>query len=140
MYKILAIVLIILMDMSLTIVHADANSISTLLQGYSRDARKEDSGFKEFSVERGRTLYEGRGRAQGNLLSCASCHGMDPRSQGKTRAGKVIEAMAPAINPSRFTDAKKVEKWFLRNCDDVLKRNCTSIEKGDFITYLLSQK
>jgi hypothetical protein len=28
---------------------------------------------------------------------------------------KVIEPMAPAFNPQRFTDAAKVEKWFRRN-------------------------
>jgi len=51
--------------------------------------------------------------------------------------------MAPSANPQRFADAAdaaKVEKWFKRNCADVLKRACTAQEKGDFMAYLLSVK
>ena len=52
--------------------------------------------------------------------------------------GKAIEPMATAANPRRFTDVAKVEKWFKRNCKDVLDRECTAREKGDVITYLRS--
>jgi hypothetical protein len=48
--------------------------------------------------------------------------------------------MAPSVNPKRFSDAANVEKWFKRNCNDVLKRACSTQEKGDFITYMLSVK
>ena len=44
--------------------------------------------------------------------------------------------MAVSVTPERFTDAAKVEKWFGRNCNTVLGRECTALEKGDFITYL----
>ena len=46
--------------------------------------------------------------------------------------------MAPAANPQRFSDAAKVEKWFKRNCNDVLGRACTAQEKGDVLAYLMS--
>jgi hypothetical protein len=78
--------------------------------------------------------------SDGKKVSCSTCHTNDPRSQGKTRANKVIEAMAPSVNPQRLTDAAKVEKWFGRNCKDVLERSCTAQEKGDYIQYLLSIK
>jgi hypothetical protein len=71
-------------------------------------------------------------------VSCATCHTADPRNQGKTRANKVIEPMAPNVNPKRFTDRAKVEKWFGRNCRDVLERACTAQEKGDYVAYMLS--
>ena len=32
----------------------------------------------------------------------------------------------------------KVEKWFARNCNDVLGRACTPVEKGDVLAWLLS--
>ena len=32
-----------------------------------------------------------------------------------------------------------VEKWFKRNCKQVLGRECTPAEKGDFITFMMSQ-
>jgi hypothetical protein len=47
--------------------------------------------------------------------------------------------MAPSANKERFTDVKKIEKWFKRNCNDVLARECTAQEKGDFLKYLLSK-
>ena len=34
----------------------------------------------------------------------------------------------------------KVEKWFKRNCNDVLGRVCTPLEKGDVLSYLLTVK
>ncbi len=48
--------------------------------------------------------------------------------------------MAPAANPERLTDTAKMEKWFKRNCGDVLGRACTPSEKGDVIAYLTSLK
>ena len=38
----------------------------------------------------------------------------------------------------RFTRPDKVEKWFRRNCNDVLGRACTASEKGDVLAYLMS--
>ena len=52
--------------------------------------------------------------------------------------GKAFSPLAPAANPGRFRNVAKVEKWFKRNCLDVLKRACTPEEKGDVLTYLLS--
>ena len=78
--------------------------------------------------------------SDGKKVSCATCHTADPRNPGKTRANKVIEAMAISVNPQRFSDEAKVEKWFGRNCKDLLERACTAEEKGDFIAYLLSIK
>jgi hypothetical protein len=40
----------------------------------------------------------------------------------------------------RFTDPAKVEKWFKRNCNDVLSRACTPQEKADFTAYMISLK
>jgi hypothetical protein len=34
----------------------------------------------------------------------------------------------------------KVEKWFKRNCKDVLDRECTVQEKADFVAFLISVK
>ena len=52
----------------------------------------------------------------------------------------MIRALAPAANAQRFTDAAKVEKWFKRNCNEVLERACTAQEKGDVLAYLMSLK
>lgn len=78
--------------------------------------------------------------ASGKPVNCASCHQADLRQPGKhTRTLKPIEPMAPAANPQRLTDIKKIEKWFLRNCKGTWDRECTAQEKGDFLVYIQSQ-
>ena len=79
-------------------------------------------------------------QANGETAGCASCHTDNPKSVGKTRAHKSIEPLAPIANRERFTDPAKVEKWFKRNCKDVLERECTVQEKADFVAFLISVK
>ena len=95
----------------------------------------------DFSAARGEALYrtEHAGR-NAQAVSCASCHTANPKQAGRTRVGKRIEPLAPATNPQRFADAAKVEKWFRRNCMDVLQRECSAQEKGDFIAWLSQVK
>ncbi|MBI5430361.1 MAG: DUF1924 domain-containing protein [Nitrosomonadales bacterium] len=93
-------------------------------------------GFQGFSAARGENFYKTK---HGGEWSCSSCHTDNPAAQGKhAKSDKVIKPMAPSANPERFTDMKKVEKWFKRNCNDVLDRVCTAQEKGDMLTYLLT--
>ena len=114
--------------------YAAANAI---LESYRAIALQESPGFKDFSATRGETFY----KAKTAGVACATCHGISPKDEGKhATTGKAILPMAPSTNPQRFTDAAKVEKWFKRNCNDVLKRSCTAEEKGDFIAYMLSIK
>lgn len=84
--------------------------------------------------EKGQSLWvtqTGKGR------SCASCHGADPVKSGKhERTGKRIGPMAPSVDPQRFTDAKKVAKWFKRNCKWTLGRECTPQEKANVLAWL----
>jgi mono/diheme cytochrome c family protein len=93
------------------------------------------------SATRGAAFYrtEHPGR-NGPMVSCASCHTANPKQPGRTRVDKLIEPMAPVANPQRFTDAAKVEKWFRRNCSDVLQRECSAQEKSDFIAWLSQVK
>ena len=76
-----------------------------------------------------------------NDLSCASCHGASPAQSGKhASTGKTIAPLAPLVNPDRFSDLAKVEKWFRRNCKDVLSRECTPLEKADVVAYVKDMK
>lgn len=104
------------------------------LAGYQAEARKANAAFSP-SAERGSQFF---GARHGAEWSCASCHGNPPTGQGKhAKTGKSIAPLAPAANPERFTDAAKVDKWFKRNCNDVLGRACTASEKADVLAYLL---
>ena len=72
--------------------------------------------------------------------SCSSCHGDDLTSPGKhIKTGKVIEPISFLTNAERFTDSKKIEKWFRRNCKWTWGRECTPTEKGNLLVFLLSQ-
>lgn len=93
-------------------------------------------GFQGFSAARGETFFHVK---HGDEWSCSSCHTDNPMHEGKhAKTEKLIKPMAPAANPERFTELKKVNKWFKRNCNDVLNRECTPQEQGDVLTYLLS--
>ena len=89
-------------------------------------------------AERGRVFFTS---PHGGEWRCASCHGNPPTATGKhASTGKTIDPLAPAFNPRAFTDGAKVDKWFRRNCNDVLKRECSAAEKADVLAYLLALK
>ena len=103
---------------------------------FAAEARAAAPGFGGFSAERGQRFFNS---THGNEWSCASCHTARPTQPGKhAKTGKEIAPMAPAANAQRFSDAAKVEKWFKRNCNDVLGRTCSAQEKGDVLAYLMS--
>lgn len=101
---------------------------------------------KQYSDEAKQTASSARGEKfftskHGKEWSCATCHNAPPTSDGKhASTDKTIAPLAPAFNAKRFTDEAKVNKWFKRNCNDVLARECTAIEKADVMAYLINLK
>ncbi|MBZ8141866.1 cytochrome C [Rubrivivax gelatinosus] len=99
-----------------------------------------------YAAEAGRAPDAARGQQwfqarHGGEWSCASCHGDKPMQDGRhASTGRTIAALAPAANPKRFSDEAKVEKWFRRNCKDVLERACTPAEKADVLAWLATLK
>jgi hypothetical protein len=115
---------------------ASAASPLDIQRALDAEARQAGPAFGGFSAQRGQQFYEAR---HGGEWSCATCHTADPRQPGRhARTGKSIPPLAPAANPERFTSAATVDKWFRRNCNDVLGRACTPVEKGDVLAWLLS--
>jgi hypothetical protein len=115
-----------------------AETPQAFLQQFEQAARQESPGFQGFSPQRGETFFRS---THGREWSCSSCHTQNPGATGKhARTDKSIAPMAPVANGERFTRPDKVEKWFKRNCNDVLGRVCTAQEKGDVLAYLLSWK
>lgn len=120
-----------------------AMSCSLHLGAWAVDAQSQLDGLAQEAkttpnVTRGQAFFTSK---QGGEWSCATCHGTPPTGTGKhATTGKPIGPMAPAFNPERFTDAAKSDKWFRRNCKDVLARECTAAEKVDVLAYLLSLK
>ena len=96
---------------------------------------------RELDAEHGKSDWNKVGKVEdGRKMTCGTCHGDDLSKVGKHyKTGKTIEPMAPSVNPERFTDVKKIEKWFRRNCNDAWGRECTAQEKGDVLKFLLSK-
>lgn len=116
------------------------SEMQSLVDSYLTEAKKKEAGLKSFSAEEGKKLFYSKRihSVKKEEISCTSCHTDNPAKEGRTPVGKVIEPLSPAVNKNRFTDTKKVEKWFKRNCEGVLERECTAKEKGDFVTYMQS--
>jgi hypothetical protein len=77
----------------------------------------------------------------GKEWSCASCHENLPNHDTKhIVTGKIIKPLSPNVNPERFVDQAKADKWFKRNCNDVLARECTAQEKADVLAWLMTVK
>lgn len=110
------------------------------LDKYAGMARAGNPAFDGFSAARGKALHtQSFAGGKPDTPACTSCHGNEPRGPGQTPAGKAIEPMALSASSSRYGDPAKVEKWFRRNCTEVLGRECTPQEKGDWLTFMIGQ-
>src|SRR5690606_36359801 len=113
---------------------AFAGAREELLARYASEVRVADAGYAGPSAANGEKLHRNRfAGGKPDSPACTSCHGDDARAAGRTRTGKAIEPMAVSVSPSRYTDPAKVEKWFRRNCLEVLGRECTPREKADWL-------
>ncbi len=93
-------------------------------------------GIEQFDEQNGRRLWNSTVNERG----CTNCHGDNPGNTGKhVKTGKAIRPMALSVNAERYQDAKKIEKWFLRNCKWTFGRKCSAQEKADILTWLSNQ-
>ncbi|MEY4624482.1 MAG: Cytochrome c-type protein precursor [Pseudomonadota bacterium] len=105
-------------------------------QGFQK--QYSDEAKQSASSARGEKFFTSK---HGKEWSCATCHNAPPTSDGKhASTDKTIAPLAPSYNAKRFTDEAKVNKWFKRNCNDVLARECSPLEKADVMAYLNNLK
>jgi len=110
---------------------ASAATPQDLLKTYEAQSAKA-------SPARGDQFFNAK---HGKEWSCASCHENPPNHDTKhIVTGKVIKPLSPNANPARFADEAKADKWFKRNCNDVLGRDCTAQEKADVLAWLVTIK
>lgn len=115
---------------------AHANVVDGLLQQY------ESQGAKKFDAQAGKTMWtRSFGMSnEGKERRCSTCHSEDLRRGGShAKTGKAIDPLAPSVNSKRLTDVADIEKWFKRNCEWTLGRECSAQEKGDFLSFIRSQ-
>ncbi len=93
------------------------------------------------SAARGEKLFRGKFAGGKTADTCTACHTDNAKAAGQhAKTNKAIDPLAPVVQKDRFTDPAKVEKWFKRNCNDVLGRACSAQEKADFTAYMISLK
>ena len=115
---------------------AHAETPVSLIAGYTAEAARTTPGFAP-SAERGQGLFTRKWGVSPTMANCASCHSDQPTADGKhVVTGKRIAPLAPAANPERFANSAKTEKWFKRNCQEVVGRECSAAEKADFIQFV----
>lgn len=115
---------------------ANAETPKDMIAGYTQEAVRNQPGFAA-SAERGRTFFVRKWNVTDKMPSCAACHGERPNAEGShVITAKPIKPLAPAANPERFSSQAKVEKWFRRNCTEVVGRECSAAEKADFVQFL----
>jgi hypothetical protein len=107
-----------------------------LLKGYSATASSQQAGFTP-SAQRGAAFYARTFGVSAKMPACTSCHTDDPAKAGRhVITDKPIKPLAPSANPERFTDLAKADKWFSRNCKEVVGRDCTAAEKADILAFV----
>lgn len=116
---------------------------AALAQSAADEALKtfSENGKLKFDAKRGQAFWtQKRPGKDGKDRYCSLCHGEDLTKNGKhATSGKLIKPMAPSVNKERYTDLKKINKWFKRNCKWTVGRECTNQEKGDILKYLTQQ-
>ena len=117
-------------------VATQAETPQQIVQAYAAEAAARQAGFTP-SGKRGETLFRQRFAHNDKMPACTSCHTDSPLNAGQhVVTGKAIRPLAVAANGQRFSDPAKVEKWFGRNCKEVMARDCTPAEKADFVAYM----
>jgi len=115
-----------------------AETPQQILSAYTAEAARQTANYKP-SPDRGRQFFTQHRSTHEKMPNCAACHGDNPTTAGRhVITNKTLEPLAPVSGSERFTSATKVEKWFRRNCGEVVGRECTAAEKADFLRYLLS--
>jgi len=114
-----------------------ANPLDEMFDAY------QQSGVRTIDSEQGKSLWNEAfitEKSKDKERSCANCHGSDVTKKGEhLRTGKVIEPMAKSVNAKRYTNTKKIKKWFKRNCKWTLGRECSAQEQADILKYLITQ-
>lgn len=115
---------------------ARAETPQQLIAAYAAEAARAAPGFAP-SAQRGRELYLRKFAVSAKMPNCAACHTDNPAAEGShVITGKPIKPLAPVANPARVTSAAKLEKWFGRNCSEVVGRECSAAEKADFLQFI----
>lgn len=117
---------------------ADVVGAKQFAEQYAAHVKAISPSYK-LTADAGRAFYVKKYSRKGKEESCASCHTDNPAKEGKhTESEKPIQPLSPVVNAKRFSNLQRVEKNFTVHCQEIIGRDCTPQEKGDYIIYLLT--
>lgn len=120
---------------------ADVETAKAFARKYAVVAKNINPDFKGFYPDMGRNFFKRELTLKGQQVSCSSCHTDNPANPGKhIVTHKPIKPLSPVIEKTRFSNLEKVEEKFVEHCNEILGRDCTAQEKGNYIAYLLTVK
>jgi len=139
--KKISLILVAFIGLSALNANADVETAQKLADKYAVIAKNITPTSTGLSSDDGKAFFNRELTIKGKPVACASCHTANPADTGKhVVTGKPIRPLAPAANEKRFASIDKVEKNFTKHCNDIIGRDCTAQEKGNFIAYLLTVK
>jgi len=115
---------------------ANEDTVKTLMKSY------QSQGAKPGNALQGEIFWKKtfQGKAPFSQRSCKSCHTVNLKIHGEhVRTGKVLKPLAPSINKLSLSKAKKVNKWFKRNCKWTTGKECSAQEKADILAFINQQ-
>ncbi len=119
---------------------AHAATPAEILSSYQTEAAKQTTSFQP-AAQRGAAFYAKAFNVSAKMPACTSCHTDSPAQAGRHAVtDKAIKPLAPGANAERLSDPAKVEKWFRRNCTEVVGRECNAAEKADFVAFLMGSR
>ena len=139
--KKLSFILATLLSITAFSAYADVVTAQKLADKYAVIAKNINPASTGLSASDGKNFFNRELTIKGKQVACASCHTANPADSGKNIVtSKPIQPLAPSANEKRFTSVDTVEKKFTEHCNDIIGRDCTAQEKGNFIAYLLTVK
>jgi hypothetical protein len=139
--KKMSLILVALIGFGALTANADVETAQKLADKYAVIAKNINPAATGLSSDDGKAFFNRELTIKGKPVACASCHTTNPADNGKhVVTGKPIRPLAPSVNEKRFASIDKVEKNFTKHCNDIIGRDCTAQEKGNFIAYLITVK
>lgn len=139
--KKMSLILVALIGFGALNANADVETAQKLADKYAVIAKNINPASTGLSSDDGKAFFNRELTIKGKPVACASCHTANPADNGKhVVTGKPIRPLAPTVNEKRFASIDKVEKNFTKHCNDIIGRDCTAQEKGNFIAYLITVK
>ena len=140
--------IMLLLGFSVVPLLAQADAVSDSMASYAAKGAVDASASSGESMWTKTIPFTDRKGISHSDRTCSTCHNADITKTGKhKKTGKSIAPMALSVpfvavdekSIPRYSSAKKIRKWFKRNCKWTYGRECTAQEKSNILSFLVSK-